>query len=76
MLPVSPAGKIALVKEMQQMDDDDDKMSVTTTSSSGFDDDSSVTQVRTLDADNSMHVITIVMSLNTRHNQIEKSKTS
>ncbi|XP_052813937.1 chitin synthase chs-2-like [Mya arenaria] len=38
------AGKIALVKEMQQMDDDDDKMSVTTTSSSGFDDDSSITQ--------------------------------
>jgi len=71
MLPVSPAGKIALVKEMQQMDDDDDKMSVTTTSSSGFDDDSSVTQVRTLDANNSMHVIPIVMPSKTRHNQID-----
>ncbi|XP_052212458.1 uncharacterized protein LOC127831514 [Dreissena polymorpha] len=38
------ASKIALVKEMQQMDDEDDKMSVTTTSSSNIDDDSSLTQ--------------------------------
>jgi len=37
------SGKIALVKEMQQMDDEDDKMSVTTTSSD-IDEDSSITQ--------------------------------
>ncbi|XP_053386095.1 chitin synthase chs-2-like isoform X2 [Mercenaria mercenaria] len=38
------ASKIALVKEMQQMDDEDDKMSVTTTASSDIDEDSSITQ--------------------------------
>lgn len=42
---IDVSGKIALVKEMQQMDDEDDKMSVTTTASSDFEDDSSITQV-------------------------------
>lgn len=64
------ASKIALVKEMQQMDDDeeDDKMSVTTTNSD-FDEDSSITQD---DSPRMKHRKTIIrITKRRRHHQTE-----